>query len=623
MNETTGTYTIQTSSSLGKVLLVKVEKSQRFPFLESQWFCSKITVSTPEGESLLFPCHQWLSNNEVVELRGGKAMKAFEDEHPLLIEHRKNELASKKCFFRWTSINEKLPHHSDFTVSNVPADARMSISRFLESKKALYVGILEVMLKGMLTSEENWQSLEDIKRIFWTRKTQISDYVSEHWKEDDFYGAQFLNGVNPCSIKRCSELPSNFPVSEESVKPFLEDGSTLANEIKTGNIFLYDQKILSGIPGKLYHGEELQVPAPLCLLYVNPEKKLVPIAIQVHQEPSEKNPIFLPSDSETDWLLAKIFVKNANMITHQAISHLKNTHFLSEVWAMSLFRNISAIHPIHKLLIPHFRWTLHLNTQGREFLLGPSGTFATSAIGVDGTLELMARAQDELTYTSLCLPDDIGARGLESIPDFYYRDDGLKIWNIIHKFVQAVVGHYYRSNNEVVQDSELQAWIQEIFTRYFLGKKSSGCPEAFQNVEEVVKFITLVIFTVSAQHAAVNNGQFDYQMFIPNGSLLLRKPSPTTKGQTSMATILETLPNIGESVKTVVLLYVLSQDYSDSVPLGSYPEERFQEPEVKLMMMKFQADLSNLSNVIKARNAKLEVPYTNLDPSQLDSSIMK
>ncbi|XP_061125679.1 arachidonate 12-lipoxygenase, 12R-type-like [Syngnathus typhle] len=161
MTETTGTYTTQTSSSLGKVLLVKVEKSQRFPFLESEWFCT------------LFPCHQWLSNNEVVELRGGK----------------------------------------------------------------------------------------------------FSEYVSEHWKEDDFYGPQFLNGVNPCSIKRCSELPSNFPVSEESVKPFLEDGSTFANEMKMGNIFLYDQKILSGIPGKLYHGEELLVPAPVCLLYVNPEKK--------------------------------------------------------------------------------------------------------------------------------------------------------------------------------------------------------------------------------------------------------------------------------------------------------------------------------------------------------------
>nr|XP_049612671.1 arachidonate 12-lipoxygenase, 12R-type-like [Syngnathus scovelli] len=137
------------------------------------------------------------------------------------------------------------------------------------------------MLKGMLTSEENWQSLEDIKIIFSIRKTQISEYVSDHWKEHNFYGAQFLNGVNPCSIKRCSELPSNFPVSEESVKPFREDGSTLANEMKMGNIFLYDQKILSGIPGKLYHGQELQMPAPLCLLFLNPEQKLVPIAIQV------------------------------------------------------------------------------------------------------------------------------------------------------------------------------------------------------------------------------------------------------------------------------------------------------------------------------------------------------
>ncbi|XP_068505326.1 polyunsaturated fatty acid lipoxygenase ALOX15B-like [Syngnathus scovelli] len=79
------------------------------------------------------------------------------------------------------------------------------------------------------------------------------------------------------------------------------------------------------------------------------------------------------------------------MVTHQAISHLKNTHFLSEVWAMSLFRNISAIHPIHKLLIPHFRWILHVYAEAREVLLGPSGTFSKSSVGIDGTLELMAR----------------------------------------------------------------------------------------------------------------------------------------------------------------------------------------------------------------------------------------
>lgn len=50
--------------------------------------------------------------------------------------------------------------------------------------------------------------------------------------EDDFYGYQFLNGVNPTVIQRCSELPSNFAVTEEMIQPFLEDGSCLHEEMK-------------------------------------------------------------------------------------------------------------------------------------------------------------------------------------------------------------------------------------------------------------------------------------------------------------------------------------------------------------------------------------------------------
>lgn len=59
-----------------------------------------------------------------------------------------------------------------------------------------------------------------------------ADYVAEHWKEDDIYGAQFLNGVNPNVIKRCSELPRNFPVTNEMVKSFLAQGSSLQHEMK-------------------------------------------------------------------------------------------------------------------------------------------------------------------------------------------------------------------------------------------------------------------------------------------------------------------------------------------------------------------------------------------------------
>lgn len=45
------------------------------------------------------------------------------------------------------------------------------------------------------------------------------DYVQEHWKEDAFFGYQYLNGVNPMLIRRCSVLPSNFAVPNDMVFP--------------------------------------------------------------------------------------------------------------------------------------------------------------------------------------------------------------------------------------------------------------------------------------------------------------------------------------------------------------------------------------------------------------------
>lgn len=47
--------------------------------------------------------------------------------------------------------------------------------------------------------------------------TLCPEYVQYHWKEDSFFGYQFLNGVNPMLIRRCSSLPGNFPVTDEMV----------------------------------------------------------------------------------------------------------------------------------------------------------------------------------------------------------------------------------------------------------------------------------------------------------------------------------------------------------------------------------------------------------------------
>lgn len=51
--------------------------------------------------------------------------------------------------------------------------------------------------------------------------------------------------------------------------------------LQKGNIFIFDAKIIDRIPVRDYNGKPLQVTPGLCLLYVNSDKKLLPVAIQV------------------------------------------------------------------------------------------------------------------------------------------------------------------------------------------------------------------------------------------------------------------------------------------------------------------------------------------------------
>uniref|UniRef100_A0A3B3BTX4 Si:dkey-17e16.9 n=1 Tax=Oryzias melastigma TaxID=30732 RepID=A0A3B3BTX4_ORYME len=602
---------VKSVSSLGKLLLLKVEKDSFLHLLDDSWYCSKVEVMTPEGEEIAFPCYRWISSGEEIQLRGGKALKVFEEEHPLLIDHLslQQQCINAECFSndvlfeffcRWAVVDKKLPRRIHFTdISELPAELNV-----------------ELMFKGLAGSCKEWKSIEDLEKVFRSRKTSMSEYVSKHWKEDDFFGYQFLNATNPNVIKRCRKLPPNFPVTEEMVKPCLPNGFTLKEEMEKGNIFLCDQRIMEGIPTRVKDGNPLHMTAGLCLFYMNPEGKLMPLAIQLNQKASAENPVFLPTDPEKDWLLAKLFFKSADLVECEVVHHLLITHFLSEVFAVATLRCFPTIHPLYKLLIPHFRFTLHINIMGREALLGPDGALlfyrVRDSFGLEGLLELMGRALSEVTYSSLCLPENITARGLESIPNFYYRDDALKLWNIIESFVRSVVKDYYPSDDAVCKDTELQEWICEIFTQV---------PASFHTVEEVVKFVTMVIFTASVQHAAVNNGQFDFHSWIPNGSLQLQKPPPTSKGQSRMNSLLEAFPNIGDTVKFAAMFWMLSDTYTDMVPLGEYPEERFSEPHLKQMIKDFQAELSYLSEEISLRNSKLPVPYAYLNPKQVENSV--
>ncbi|XP_034043738.1 arachidonate 15-lipoxygenase B-like isoform X2 [Thalassophryne amazonica] len=608
-------------TSLGKLVLIELDKKQLPLFPEDSWFCAKVEVRSPEGHTYTFPVYQWIADSEVHYFRDGKALKIFEDNHNLGRYSREKELKQRAEVYCWDVYKEGIPHciKTEGPLS-LPYEVQFSFTKTTEFFFTKTSGLIELKLEGLADCQMPWQNIDDIRRAFSCYQTDISDYVEEHWKEDAFFGYQYLNGINPMFIQRCKALPKNFPVTDEMV--FLHDAKCLATEMQNGNIFLCDYSHLDGLETNTINGKKQYLAAPLVLLHKTPDDKMMPIAIQLKQKPAEDNPIFLPADSEYDWLTAKLFVRSADFNEHQVSVHLLRTHLVAEVFAVSMLHNLPMVHPLHKLLIAHTRYTLQINVLARTLLISEDGIFTQfAASGGDGLFTLLKRSLSSLTYTSLCIPDDIAERGLESVPKFYYRDDGLRLWDIIHRFVQGILKYYYKSDADVQKDSELQKWISDIFEHGSFSQENSGIPRSLSTVVELIKFVTMVIFTCSAQHAAVNSGQFDYGGWMPNSPSSLQHPPPTKKGTTSEATMLQTFPDVNATAQGMATVWLLSHQSSDFVPLGNYPEEHFTE-EIPLMLIKdFQEELKNLSQAIKLRNQGLEVPYTYLDPAQTENSV--
>lgn len=615
-------FKIHCKASLGELIAVKLYSKPFMGLLYNQWFCDKISVNTPEGDKVLFPCYCWLDCNEMLVLRPAKASLVFQDTNPISQRQRMRQLEEQQKLFRWCVYAEGTPQVIDCdNPLALPAEVRFSFTKEAEFYSGAGKQLAALKLTGLANCRKSWESISQLEAIICENRVKTIEYIQKHWDEDEFFGYQFLNGLNPMMVQRCSNLPENFPVTEDMVKNSLR-GSSLQQEMKKGNIFLSDYKMLDGLVGNVVSGRQQYLTAPLVLLYCNPHSMMLPIAIQLRQKPSKDNPIFLPTDSKADWKLAKIFVRNAEFGVHEVDFHLLRTHLLAEVFTVATLRNLPSPHPLYKLLFPHIRYTLQINVMARSQLISEDGAITKYAgVGGESLVRLMKRATAALTYSALCLPNNISERGLETVPHYYYRDDGMKLWDIINKFVAAFLSHYYQHDADVKKDTELQCWISEIFTNGFLGRDSSGTPSSFQTVKELIKFVTMVIFTASAQHAAVNNGQFDFGGWMPNYPTALRKPPPKEKGQTTEDTILETLPDVSTTVNGMAVLTLLSQDSADHYPLGHFPENLYDEEVPCKLIEDFQKDLRELSDLIEKRNKKLELPYTYLNPKNVDNSV--
>uniref|UniRef100_A0AAV2MQ90 Arachidonate 15-lipoxygenase B-like n=1 Tax=Knipowitschia caucasica TaxID=637954 RepID=A0AAV2MQ90_KNICA len=640
-------FSLSCSESLGDLVMLELDKQPVALWPSDSWFVDKVEVQSPEGKVYKFPIYHWIHDEQVHYFREGTATKLSQDCHHLTLYARERELRHRKEEY-W---------------------------------------LLELKLTHLENNESPWADMDSIKHMAFCHKTDVTVHVEQNWENDDFFGYQYLNGLNPMLIRRCSSLPTNFPVTEAML--CLEGGRTLAQEMEDGNMFLCDYKMLDGVQTNVINDKVQYLAAPLVLFYKTSDDKLKPLAIQLNQTPAEDNPIFLPTDSKYDWLLAKTFVRAADFMEHELNRHLLRTHLLSEVFSVSLLRNFPRVHPLYKvssalwhhhwkdkdffqnsfglgicpvttrnmsapvhyqdkapmismsamdksqgspspstcggyeqLLVPHTRYTLQINVLARERLISKDGALTLiGACGVEGMDTILQRALSSVTYSSLCVPDNIKERGVDSVPNYYYRDDALSVWNIVHRFVKGVITHYYKSDEEVRDDSELQAYIKEIFEHGFLSKTESGIPQSFSAVDEVVKFVTMVIFNSSAQHSAVNTGQLDFGDFMPNFPSSLQLAPPTVKGRAKEHTLLETLPDINTSAKTLAALWLLSTQSTDFVPLGQYPQELFTESVPTKLIETFEKELRDYDDAVDSRNENLSLPYTYLKPKLMENSV--
>ncbi|XP_054688110.1 polyunsaturated fatty acid 5-lipoxygenase isoform X3 [Grus americana] len=369
-------YDVTVEEDLGEIQLIKIEK--RKYWYQDDWYLKYVTVKTPMGDYLEFPCYRWITDEKEVVLRDGRAKLPRDDKTQILKQHRRKELEIRQKTYRWKEWHPGFPlsidahSHSDLP-RDIQFDNEKGIDFILNYSKAmenLYVN------RFMHMFQSSWSDFADFERIFVRISNTISEYVMQHWKEDFMFGYQFLNGCNPVLIRRCAEIPKKLPVTTDMVECSLERNLTLEEEAKQGNIFIVDYELLDGVDANKTDPCTIQyLAAPICLLYKNLENKIVPIAIQLGQKPGPDNPIFLPSDATYDWLLAKIWVRSSDFHIHQTVTHLLRTHLVSEVFSIAMFRQLPAVHPLFKLLVPHMRFTIAINTKAREQLICECGLF--------------------------------------------------------------------------------------------------------------------------------------------------------------------------------------------------------------------------------------------------------
>ena len=70
----TSSFCVCCSVSLGRLVLIELDKQQLPLFPEDSWFPTTVKVESPEGDTYSFPIFRWITDSEVHRFREGTGL---------------------------------------------------------------------------------------------------------------------------------------------------------------------------------------------------------------------------------------------------------------------------------------------------------------------------------------------------------------------------------------------------------------------------------------------------------------------------------------------------------------------------------------------------------------------
>ncbi|XP_061342874.1 linoleate 13S-lipoxygenase 3-1, chloroplastic-like [Gastrolobium bilobum] len=485
------------------------------------------------------------------------------------------------------------------------------------------------------------------------------------WLRDDEFGRQALAGINPVNIERLKVFP---PVSkldpeiygpqesalkEEHILSQL-NGMTVQQAIEENKLFIIDYHdvylpFLEGI--NALDGRKSY--ATRTIFFLTSLGTLKPVAIELSLPPAgpssrSKRVVTPPIDATTNWIwqLAKAHVCSNDAGVHQLVNHWLRTHACLEPFILAAHRQLSAMHPIFKLLDPHMRYTLEINALARQSLIHADGIIESSFTPGRYSMEISSAAYKnfwrfdmdslpaDLIRRGMAVPDPTQPHGLKLVmEDYPYASDGLLIWSAIENWVRTYVNHYYPHSSLICNDKELQAWYSESINVGHADLRHESWWPTLNNSENLVSIISILIWNASAQHAALNFGQYPYGGYVPNRPPLMRRliPQESDPEYTSFLAdpqkyFLNALPSLLQATKFMAVVDTLSTHSPDEEYLGERQQPSIWSGDAEIIeaFYDFSAKIRQIEKVIDSRNCDRTLrnrcgagvlPYELLAPS--------